>query len=72
MDVGEMIKKCKSAGIKDVKEGVDNADFNILQQCMEELPSKWKLAITQKYLTDKKYDQTMSGFRRNNKRLIEK
>lgn len=40
------------------EELLDNADFNlILQQCMEELPSKWKLAITSKYLTDKNTDQ---------------
>lgn len=34
---------------------LDNPDFNnILQHCMEELPTKWKLAITSKYLSEKK------------------
>ncbi|MCG9792237.1 sigma-70 family RNA polymerase sigma factor [Flavobacterium algicola] len=35
----------------------DNADFNmIFQYCIDDLPKKWKLAITSKYLTDNKAD----------------
>lgn len=40
------------------EELLDNADFNlILQQCMEQLPPKWNLAITSKYLSEKNTDQ---------------
>lgn len=36
---------------------LDNPDFNlVLQHCMDDLPSKWKLAMTSKYLTDNKAD----------------
>ncbi|MGO4820677.1 MULTISPECIES: sigma-70 family RNA polymerase sigma factor [unclassified Flavobacterium] len=36
------------------EELLDNPDFNnTLEICMEELPTKWKLAITSKYLTHK-------------------
>lgn len=34
---------------------LDNADFNgVMATCMDNLPEKWKTAITSKYLTDKK------------------
>jgi RNA polymerase sigma-70 factor (ECF subfamily) len=37
---------------------LDNPEFNnIMQDCMEDLPQKWKLAVTSKYLTDKKADE---------------
>jgi RNA polymerase sigma-70 factor (ECF subfamily) len=36
------------------EELLDNPDFNnTLEICMEELPTKWQLAITSKYLTQK-------------------
>ncbi|WP_366184368.1 sigma-70 family RNA polymerase sigma factor [Flavobacterium ovatum] len=36
-------------------ELLDNDDFNmVFQYCMDDLPEKWKLAITSKYLTDNK------------------
>lgn len=40
------------------EELLDNPEFNIvLQDCMEDLPQKWKLAVTSKYLTDKKAEE---------------
>jgi RNA polymerase sigma-70 factor (ECF subfamily) len=37
------------------EELLDNPDFNaIMEECMNELPQKWNLAVTSKYLTDKK------------------
>jgi RNA polymerase sigma-70 factor (ECF subfamily) len=37
------------------QELLDNPDFNIvMQECMDNLPQKWKLAVTSKYLTEKK------------------
>jgi len=37
------------------EELLDNPEFNsILESCVDELPTKWKLAITYKYLTEKK------------------
>lgn len=36
------------------EELLDNPEFNVvMQECMEDLPQKWKLAITSKYLSDK-------------------
>ena len=36
-------------------ELLDNPDFNlVMQYCIEDLPQKWKLAITSKYLSDHK------------------
>lgn len=33
---------------------LDNSEFNIvMQECMQELPKKWKTALTSKYLSDK-------------------
>lgn len=40
------------------EELLDNPDFNdAMQKCMEDLPQKWKFAVTSKYLTDKKADE---------------
>lgn len=40
------------------EELLDNPDFNdAMQNCMEDLPQKWKFAVTSKYLTDKKADE---------------
>jgi RNA polymerase sigma-70 factor (ECF subfamily) len=40
------------------EELLDNPEFNtIMQECMEDLPQKWKFAVTAKYLTDKKSDE---------------
>lgn len=40
------------------EELLDNPDFNdTMQNCMEDLPQKWKFAVTSKYLTDKKADE---------------
>ena len=37
------------------QELLDNPDFNgVLSNCIDNLPSKWKTAITSKYLTDEK------------------
>jgi len=37
------------------EELLDNPDFNaIMEECMDDLPQKWKLAVTSKYLTEKK------------------
>jgi RNA polymerase sigma-70 factor (ECF subfamily) len=37
------------------QELLDNPDFNIvMEECMDNLPQKWKLAMTSKYLTEKK------------------
>ncbi|WPR71422.1 sigma-70 family RNA polymerase sigma factor [Flavobacterium sp. NG2] len=37
------------------EELLDNPDFNlVMQYCMEELPQKWKLAVTAKYLSNNK------------------
>jgi len=37
---------------------LDNADFNgVMANCMDNLPEKWKTAITSKYLTDKKANE---------------
>ncbi|MFT5714918.1 MAG: RNA polymerase sigma-70 factor (TIGR02943 family) [Flavobacterium sp.] len=36
------------------EELLDNPEFNlVMQECMNDLPHKWKLAITSKYLSDK-------------------
>jgi RNA polymerase sigma-70 factor (TIGR02943 family) len=36
------------------EELLDNPEFNLLmQECMDDLPQKWKLAVTSKYLSDK-------------------
>jgi RNA polymerase sigma-70 factor (TIGR02943 family) len=36
------------------EELLDNPEFNkLMQACMEDLPQKWKFALTFKYLTDK-------------------
>lgn len=36
------------------EELLDNPEFNlVMQDCMDDLPQKWKLAITSKYLSDK-------------------
>lgn len=40
------------------EELLDNPEFNnVMQGCMEDLPQKWKLAVTSKYLTDKNADE---------------
>lgn len=40
------------------EELLDNPEFNnAMQKCMDELPQKWKYAITSKYLTDKNADE---------------
>ncbi|TDD95534.1 sigma-70 family RNA polymerase sigma factor [Flavobacterium cellulosilyticum] len=40
------------------EELLDNPEFNIvMQDCMDDLPQKWKFAVTSKYLTDKKADE---------------
>lgn len=40
------------------EELLDNPEFNnIMQDCMEDLPQKWKFAVTSKYLTDKNADE---------------
>lgn len=40
------------------EELLDNPEFNnVLQDCLEALPQKWKTAVTSKYLTDKKADE---------------
>lgn len=40
------------------EELLDNPEFNnIMQDCMEDLPQKWKIAVTSKYLTDKNTDE---------------
>ena len=37
------------------QELLDNPEFNsIIENCMDDLPQKWKLAVTSKYLSDKK------------------
>jgi RNA polymerase sigma-70 factor (ECF subfamily) len=37
------------------QELLDNPEFNsIMENCMDDLPHKWKLAVTSKYLSDKK------------------
>ncbi|MBG6109712.1 RNA polymerase sigma-70 factor (ECF subfamily) [Flavobacterium sp. CG_23.5] len=37
------------------EELLDNPDFNsVMEACMEDLPQKWKLAVTSKYLSEKK------------------
>jgi RNA polymerase sigma-70 factor (ECF subfamily) len=34
---------------------LDNSEFNlVMQECMQELPKKWKTALTSKYLSDQK------------------
>jgi RNA polymerase sigma-70 factor (TIGR02943 family) len=39
------------------EELLDNPEFNAaMQDCMEDLPKKWKIALTAKYLTDKNAD----------------
>jgi RNA polymerase sigma-70 factor (ECF subfamily) len=36
------------------EELLDNPDFNvIMEECMNDLPQKWKLAVTSKYLSEK-------------------
>lgn len=40
------------------EELLDNPEFNnMMQDCMEDLPQKWKIAVTSKYLTDKNTDE---------------
>lgn len=40
------------------EELLDNPEFNnAMQECMEDLPQKWKYAVTSKYLTDKNADE---------------
>lgn len=40
------------------EELLDNPEFNnVMQSCMEDLPQKWKFAVTSKYLTDKNADE---------------
>lgn len=40
------------------EELLDNPEFNnVMQGCMEDLPQKWKFAVTSKYLTDKNADE---------------
>lgn len=40
------------------EELLDNPEFNnVMQDCMEDLPQKWKFAVTSKYLTDKNTDE---------------
>ena len=40
------------------QELLDNPEFNnVMHDCLEELPKKWKIAITSKYLTDKKAEE---------------
>ncbi|MFH7000585.1 sigma-70 family RNA polymerase sigma factor [Flavobacterium bizetiae] len=40
------------------EELLDNPEFNnVMQDCMEDLPQKWKYAVTSKYLTDKNADE---------------
>jgi RNA polymerase sigma-70 factor (TIGR02943 family) len=37
------------------EELLDNPDFNmVMEECMNDLPQKWKLALTSKYLSEKK------------------
>ncbi|WP_339919879.1 sigma-70 family RNA polymerase sigma factor [uncultured Flavobacterium sp.] len=37
------------------QELLDNPDFNtVMEECMDDLPQKWKLAVTSKYLSEKK------------------
>jgi RNA polymerase sigma-70 factor (ECF subfamily) len=38
-------------------ELLDNPEFNaLMEECMDDLPKKWKIALTSKYLSDKKTD----------------
>ena len=40
------------------QELLDNSEFNnIMQECMEDLPQKWNIAVTSKYLTDKNTEE---------------
>jgi RNA polymerase sigma-70 factor (TIGR02943 family) len=40
------------------EELLDNTEFNnVMKGCMDDLPQKWKYAITSKYLTDKKTNE---------------
>jgi RNA polymerase sigma-70 factor (TIGR02943 family) len=40
------------------EELLDNSEFNkAMQNCMDELPQKWKYAVTSKYLTDKNAEE---------------
>lgn len=42
----------------DEEELLDNPEFNhVLQECMDDLPNKWRNAFTSKYLTDKKAEE---------------
>ena len=42
----------------DEKELLDNPDFNgVMANCIDNLPRKWKTAITSKYLTNEKTDK---------------
>jgi RNA polymerase sigma-70 factor (ECF subfamily) len=48
------------------EELLDNPDFNvIMEECMNDLPQKWKLAVTSKYLSEKKNRSHLSGIRNN-------
>ncbi|WP_026976292.1 sigma-70 family RNA polymerase sigma factor [Flavobacterium tegetincola] len=39
-------------------ELLDNPEFNdVMEECLEDLPTKWKLAVTSKYLTVKKTEE---------------
>jgi RNA polymerase sigma-70 factor (ECF subfamily) len=41
----------------------NNPDFNvIMEECMNDLPQKWKLAVTSKYLSEKNRSH-LSGIR---------
>jgi RNA polymerase sigma-70 factor (TIGR02943 family) len=40
------------------QELLDNSEFNnIMQECMEDLPQKWNIAVTSKYFTDKNTEE---------------
>lgn len=40
------------------EELLDNPEFNnMMQDCMDDLPHKWKYAVTSKYLTEKNADE---------------
>jgi RNA polymerase sigma-70 factor (ECF subfamily) len=46
--------KSTSAPFGTKRELLDNPDFNvIMEECMNDLPQKWKLAVTSKYLSEK-------------------
>jgi RNA polymerase sigma-70 factor (ECF subfamily) len=52
MDAGKIMI---SAVWDQEQELLDNPDFNtVMEECMDDLPQKWKLAVTSKYLSEKK------------------